>query len=126
MKIEYELCIHETETFQRESSALYGHSCANNRPFYGPVTPMNGQATFASGIMVIVTCVGITDWVCVCVCVCACIYIYIYIYVCVYIDIYIYIIYPYANEARIYFYELIFLLTMKIIYFLPILLYACV
>ena len=90
MKIEYELCIHETETFQRESSALYGHSCANNRPFYGPVTPMNGQATFASGIMVIVTCVGITDWVCVCVCVCVHIYIYIYMCVCVYIDIYIY------------------------------------
>ena len=40
----------ETEIFQRESSALYRHSYANNRPFYGPVTPMNGQATFASGI----------------------------------------------------------------------------
>ena len=79
MKIEYELSMHGTEIFQRESSALSGHSYANNRYFYGPVTPMNGQATFASGIMVIVTCVGITD------CVCACVLVYVYVYIYIYI-----------------------------------------
>jgi hypothetical protein len=51
----------------------------------------------------------------VCVCVCVCMYVYIYIYI---------YIYPYANGARIYFYELVFPLTMKIIYFNPIFMYA--
>jgi hypothetical protein len=89
--------MHETAIFQRESSALYGHSYANNRPFYGMVTPMNGQVTFASGIQFygnLHLCgnnrLCVCMYVCMyyvflytCVCVCVCMYVSLYVCVCV-------------------------------------------
>ena len=74
--------MHETEIFQPESSALYRHSYANNHPFYGLVTPMNGQVTFASGIQFYGN-LHLCGNNRLCVCVCVFVYIYIYIYVCV-------------------------------------------
>ena len=95
--------MHETEIYERESSALSGHSIANYRPFDGLVTPMNGQVTFASGIQFydnlhlcgnIVLCVCV--YVCIYVCMCVCIYVYVSVYI--YIYTYIYLLFPYRYD----------------------------